>query len=118
MSNELGRGNAKATKFSIKVILTISACLGVICWILCLIFGRQISYLFTTNEEIAEEVSKLSVLLSFSLLLNSVQPVLSGKCFFFENLEKKKTIMITKGAIDFKVLQLKSYSCCGKKMYL
>ncbi|KAL9423076.1 hypothetical protein AB3S75_035213 [Citrus x aurantiifolia] len=78
VSNELGRGNAKATKFSIKVILTISACLGVICWILCLIFGRQISYLFTTSEEIAEEVSKLSVLLSFSLLLNSVQPVLSG----------------------------------------
>ncbi|ESR50524.1 hypothetical protein CICLE_v10031503mg [Citrus x clementina] len=78
VSNELGRGNAKATKFSIKVILTISACLGVICWILCLIFDRQISYLFTTSEEIAEEVSKLSVLLSFSLLLNSVQPVLSG----------------------------------------
>ncbi|KAH9706518.1 protein DETOXIFICATION 25 [Citrus sinensis] len=32
VSNELGRGNAKATKFSIKVILTISACLGVI-WV-------------------------------------------------------------------------------------
>lgn len=78
VSNELGRGNAKATKFSIKVIVTISASLGVICWFLCLIFGRQISYFFTTSEEIAEEVSKLSVLLSFSLLLNSVQPVLSG----------------------------------------
>ncbi|KAH9771031.1 protein DETOXIFICATION 25 [Citrus sinensis] len=32
VSNELGRGNAKATKFSIKVILSISACLGVI-WV-------------------------------------------------------------------------------------
>ena len=105
VSNELGRGNAKATKFSIKVILTISACLGVICWILCLIFGRQISYLFTTSEEIAEEVSKLSVLLSFSVLLNSVQPVLSGKCYFFENLEKKNNnALITKSAFDIKVL--------------
>ncbi|KAK9289384.1 hypothetical protein L1049_007539 [Liquidambar formosana] len=78
VSNELGRGDAKAVKFSIKVALATSTSIGVFFWILCLAFGNKIAYLFTSNEEIAEEVSSLSVLLAFSVLLNSVQPVLSG----------------------------------------
>ncbi|KAJ8771639.1 hypothetical protein K2173_026816 [Erythroxylum novogranatense] len=78
VSNELGRGDAKATKFSIKVILAISICIGVFFFIMCLIFGRQIASLFTDSEEIAELVSDLSVLLAFSILFNSIQPVLSG----------------------------------------
>jgi MATE family multidrug resistance protein len=81
VSNELGRGNAEAAKFSVKVVLSASVCIGVIFWAICLAFGKQISYIFTSNEEIAEEVSSLSTLLAFSILLNSVQPVLSGKCF-------------------------------------
>lgn len=79
VSNELGRGNAKAAKFAIKVILSTSIAIGVIFWILCLVFGRKISYLFTDDEEIADAVSDLSVLLAFSILLNSIYPVLSGK---------------------------------------
>ncbi|XP_057948435.1 protein DETOXIFICATION 24 isoform X1 [Malania oleifera] len=78
VSNELGRGNAYAAKFSIKVILSTSVCLGVIFWILCLAFRHEISHLFTSNEEIAKYVSSLSVLLAFSMLLNSVQPILTG----------------------------------------
>ncbi|XP_059434555.1 protein DETOXIFICATION 24-like [Corylus avellana] len=78
VSNELGRGNAKAAKFSIKVVLGASVCIGVIFFALCLAFGKQISYLFTSDEAIREEVSSLSTLLAFSILLNSVQPVLSG----------------------------------------
>lgn len=80
VSNELGRGDAKAAKFSIKVILSTSIGIGVFFWVLCLVFGRQIAYIFTSEEEVAEEVSSLSVLLAFSILLNSVQPVLSGNC--------------------------------------
>ena len=82
VSNELGRGNAKAAKFAIKYILSTSICIGLVFWILCLVFGHDIGYLFTSNEEVAETVSSLSVLLAFSILLNSVQPVLSGKYFF------------------------------------
>ncbi|XP_059434566.1 protein DETOXIFICATION 24-like [Corylus avellana] len=78
VSNELGKGNAKAAKFSIKVVLGISICIGVIFFVVCLAFGKQISYIFTSDEEIAEEVSSLSTLLAFSILLNSVQPVLLG----------------------------------------
>ncbi|KAL3755042.1 hypothetical protein ACJRO7_002163 [Eucalyptus globulus] len=78
VSNELGRGNVKAAVFAIKVILGTSFSIGVVFWALCLVFGRQIAYIFTSEEDIAEEVSSLSVLLAFSILLNSVQPVLSG----------------------------------------
>ncbi|XP_062174256.1 protein DETOXIFICATION 24-like [Alnus glutinosa] len=78
VSNELGRGNSEAAKFAIKVILGTSIGIGVIFFVLCLAFGKQISYIFTSNEEIAESVSNLSTLLAFSILLNSVQPVLSG----------------------------------------
>ncbi|KAJ6763203.1 PROTEIN DETOXIFICATION [Salix purpurea] len=78
ISNELGSGNAKAAKFSIMVALGTSIIIGVIFWILCLVFSREISYLFTSSEEVAESVSSLHVLLAFSMLLNSVYPVLSG----------------------------------------
>ncbi|KAI6696988.1 hypothetical protein NL676_017107 [Syzygium grande] len=78
VSNELGQGNAKAAVFAIKVILGTSISIGVVFWILCLVFGQQIAYIFTSEEDIAEAVSSLSVLLAFSILLNSVQPVLSG----------------------------------------
>ena len=79
ISNELGRGNAKAAKFSIKVVLSTSIFIGVFFWILCLVFGHDIAYLFTSDEEVVEMVSSLSVLLAFSILLNSVQSVLTGK---------------------------------------
>ncbi|KAI5567112.1 hypothetical protein POPTR_013G069250v4 [Populus trichocarpa] len=78
VSNELGKGNAKAARFSIKVALLTSVIIGIILWILCLVFSNEIAYLFTSNEEIAESVSRLHVLLAFSVLLNSIYPVLSG----------------------------------------
>jgi MATE family multidrug resistance protein len=82
VSNELGEGDAEAAKFGVKVVTSISVCLGVVFWILCLVFGRKIGYLFTSDEEVAEAVSDLSILLSLSVLLNSVQPVLSGMHVF------------------------------------
>ncbi|KAH7855307.1 hypothetical protein Vadar_023533 [Vaccinium darrowii] len=78
VANELGRGDAKAVKFSIKVIMSTSVVLGLVFFILCLIFGQNIGYLFTSNEEVAEAVANLSVLLAFTMLLSSIQPVLSG----------------------------------------
>ncbi|KAA3473052.1 Protein TRANSPARENT TESTA 12-like protein [Gossypium australe] len=78
VSNELGRGNAKAVKFAIKTILGTSTSIGIVLWILCMVFRNQISYLFSSDEEVAETVSSLSIFFAFAILLNSVQPVLSG----------------------------------------
>ncbi|KAJ4830586.1 hypothetical protein Tsubulata_004754 [Turnera subulata] len=79
VGNELGAGNTKAALFSMKVTLTTSIAIGVFFWILCLVVGHNIAYLFTTEEEVVNVVSTLYVLLAFSVLLNSVQPILTGK---------------------------------------
>ncbi|MFS7984615.1 putative multi antimicrobial extrusion protein [Helianthus anomalus] len=67
VANELGRGNAKAAKFSIKVFLGTSIAVGLFFFVLCLIFGRKLAYAFTTDERVADTVSDLSLLLSFSI---------------------------------------------------
>ncbi|KAL2933977.1 Protein DETOXIFICATION 24, partial [Bienertia sinuspersici] len=77
--NELGRGNGMAAKFSVQVMLYTSLIIGIFFWILCLAFGHQIPHLFTSSEEVAKAMSDLSVPLAFSVLLNSIGPVLSGK---------------------------------------
>ncbi|KAK4479191.1 hypothetical protein RD792_014702, partial [Penstemon davidsonii] len=78
VSNELGRGDAKAVKFSIKVLISTSVVIGLIFWTLCLVFGSEIGYLFSNEDEVALAVSDLSILLSFTILLNSVYPIFSG----------------------------------------
>ncbi|KAJ4847709.1 hypothetical protein Tsubulata_004445 [Turnera subulata] len=78
VSNELGRGDARAAKFSIKVIFSLSMCLGIFFFVICLVFGRQIASLFTDEVSVIEAVSSLSYLLAFSVLLNSLQAVLTG----------------------------------------
>lgn len=78
MSNELGRGSAKKAKFSVKVIVSISFSIGFVLFLLFLFLRERLAYIFTNDEEVAAMVSKLSPLLAFSILLNGVQPVLSG----------------------------------------
>ncbi|KAK4481813.1 hypothetical protein RD792_012724 [Penstemon davidsonii] len=78
VANELGRGDAKAVKFSIKVLMSTSVSIGLFFWILCLVFGSKIGYLFTSEEEVVQSVSDLSLLLAFTVLLGSIFPVLSG----------------------------------------
>uniref|UniRef100_A0A5B6YRB7 Protein DETOXIFICATION n=1 Tax=Davidia involucrata TaxID=16924 RepID=A0A5B6YRB7_DAVIN len=78
VANELGRGDAKAVKFAIKVVLSTSVIIGLFFFIMCLVFGDKIGYLFTTDEEVADTVSSLSVPLAFTMFLNSIQPVLTG----------------------------------------
>ncbi|XP_043687899.1 protein DETOXIFICATION 20-like isoform X3 [Telopea speciosissima] len=78
VANELGSGNAEAAKFAIKVNLSTSLSLGVLFSVLFLVFRHVLSYAFTSSTEVARAVSSLSILLSLSVLLNSVQPVLSG----------------------------------------
>ncbi|EHA8592513.1 putative protein DETOXIFICATION 21 [Cocos nucifera] len=43
-----------------------------------LVFRGSLAYIFTDSEAVARAVEDLSLLLAFSILLNSVQPVLSG----------------------------------------
>ncbi|XP_028091235.1 protein DETOXIFICATION 27-like isoform X2 [Camellia sinensis] len=78
VANELGAGNAKGAKFATIVAVMTSLAIGLFFWLLILIFHNEIALIFTSSKPILEAVDKLSMLLAFTLLLNSVQPVLSG----------------------------------------
>ena len=79
VSHELGRGSSQAAKFSIGMTVITSFAIGFIFFIFFLFFRGRLAYIFTDSHDIAEAVADLSPLLACSLLLNSVQPVLSGK---------------------------------------
>ncbi|MED6227564.1 Protein DETOXIFICATION 27, partial [Stylosanthes scabra] len=55
-----------------------SIVIGLFFWMLILIFHDKIGYIFSTSKPVLDEVNNLSLLLAFTILLNSVQPVLSG----------------------------------------
>ncbi|KAK7290706.1 hypothetical protein RIF29_05309 [Crotalaria pallida] len=78
VANELGKGSAKAAKFSIVVTVLTSLAIGFLLFLFFLFFRERLAYIFTTNKDVAAAVGDLSPLLSVSILLNSVQPVLSG----------------------------------------
>ncbi|KAI8562643.1 hypothetical protein RHMOL_Rhmol03G0050500 [Rhododendron molle] len=78
VSNELGRGDSKAAKFSIVNTVLTSLAIGFVLFIFFLFFRGHLAYLFTESSEVAAAVADLSPLLACSILLNSVQPVLSG----------------------------------------
>ncbi|KNA21050.1 hypothetical protein SOVF_046800 [Spinacia oleracea] len=78
VSNELGAGSGKGAKFATTVAVLTSVAIGLFFWLLVLIFHEKIAFIFSTSPPVIEEVKKLSVLLAFTILLNSVQPVLSG----------------------------------------
>lgn len=78
VSNELGKGDPKAAKFSIVNIVVTSLVIGLVLFVFFLFFRGRLAYIFTTESDVAAEVANLSPLLAFSILLNSIQPVLSG----------------------------------------
>ncbi|GLT33701.1 hypothetical protein SLA2020_082650 [Shorea laevis] len=78
VANELGAGNGRGAKFATKVSVLTSVVIGIFFWLLILLFHDQLALIFTTSKPVLEAVSKLSILLAFTVLLNSVQPILSG----------------------------------------
>ncbi|KAJ3681015.1 hypothetical protein LUZ60_015504 [Juncus effusus] len=78
VANELGAGSARKAKFSIINVVVQSTLIGIILFVVFLVFRGSLAYIFTEDVAVAKAVSHLSPLLAFSILLNSVQPVLSG----------------------------------------
>ncbi|KAG6639986.1 hypothetical protein I3843_10G131600 [Carya illinoinensis] len=78
VSNELGRGDSKAAKFSIMNTVLTSFVIGFALFLVFLFVRGRIAYIFTDSQEVVEAVASLSPLLAVSILLNSIQPVLSG----------------------------------------
>jgi len=78
VSNELGAGNPKSAYFSVWVVTALSALISIIISIVILCLRNYISYLFTEGEVVSNAVADLCPLLAVTLILNGIQPVLSG----------------------------------------
>ncbi|KAK6115407.1 hypothetical protein DH2020_007676 [Rehmannia glutinosa] len=78
VSNELGAGNARAAKFSVLVVSITTVLIGVVCMAAVLATKDIFPYLFTNSDAVAKETTRLSILLALTVLLNGLQPVLSG----------------------------------------
>lgn len=78
VSNELGAGNFTAAKFAVLVVSITSVSIGVVAMIVVLTTRDYFPYLFTSSVAVAKETTKLASLLAVTVLLNSLQPVLSG----------------------------------------
>lgn len=78
VANELGRGSASAARFSIWVTVLTSLSIGFVLFLFFLFVRGRLAYIFTESDAVAKAVDHLSPLLAISILLNSVQPVLSG----------------------------------------
>ncbi|KAK7853398.1 protein detoxification 27, partial [Quercus suber] len=78
VSNELGAGNGKGAKFATLVSVVTSIVIGLFFWLLIMFFHNEVALIFSSSKPVLEEVNKLSILLALTILLNSVQPVLSG----------------------------------------
>ncbi|KAJ4970000.1 hypothetical protein NE237_003099 [Protea cynaroides] len=78
VGNELGAGHPKSAAFSVVVVNLISLVITLILAAVVLALRDVISYAFTGGEAVAQAVSELSPLLAITIVLNGVQPILSG----------------------------------------
>lgn len=78
VSNELGAGNPKAAKFSISVNVLTSAVIGLIFSATILATRKEFPRLFTNEQHVIKETSKLGYILAAIIFLNGIQPVLLG----------------------------------------
>ncbi|KAI3991845.1 hypothetical protein MKX01_012790 [Papaver californicum] len=78
VANELGAGNGKGAKFASIVSVTTSLVIGLLLSSSITIFHEKIAVIFTLSKAVLRAVDNLAVLLGTTILLNSIQPVLSG----------------------------------------
>ncbi|WVZ55600.1 hypothetical protein U9M48_006240, partial [Paspalum notatum var. saurae] len=78
VANELGAGNGKGARFAMFVSTTTSFLISLSISILTLIFHDKLAMIYTSSEAVIDAVDDISILLAITILLNGVQPVLSG----------------------------------------
>ncbi|KAL0362433.1 UNVERIFIED_CONTAM: protein DETOXIFICATION 40 [Sesamum calycinum] len=78
VSNELGAKHPKSAAFSVVLSTGTSFIISVIFAFITLVLRHQLSYAFTSGEVVSDAVADLTPLLAASIILNGIQPVLSG----------------------------------------
>ncbi|CAL4967707.1 unnamed protein product [Urochloa decumbens] len=78
VSNELGSGRPRAAKHAVASVIAQSLALGLVAMALVLAYRNSFAALFTGDREMRAAVGKVAHLLAATMVLNSVQPVISG----------------------------------------
>ncbi|KAF7815681.1 protein DETOXIFICATION 41-like [Senna tora] len=78
IGNELGAGHPRLARFAVIVVNSTSLVISIFLCAIILIFRVGLSKLFTSDATLIHAVSNLFPLLAISVLLNGIQPVLSG----------------------------------------
>ncbi|KDP33024.1 hypothetical protein JCGZ_13055 [Jatropha curcas] len=78
VSNELGSGNPLAARAVVGVVLSISLTEAVIVSIILFCMRCVFGYAYSNDKEVVEYVKKVTPLLSLSIVMDSLQAVLSG----------------------------------------
>jgi len=78
VSNELGAAHPRTAKFSVVVVVIFSFLTGLLLALVLIIFRQQYPALFSNSTEVKKLVYDLTPLLAACIIINNVQPALSG----------------------------------------
>ncbi|KAK4485745.1 hypothetical protein RD792_008391 [Penstemon davidsonii] len=78
ISNELGASHPRTAKFSVLVVVISAFLIGLIMSIVLLVFKNDYPSLFSNSSSVKQLVYQLTPLLAFCIVVNNVQPALSG----------------------------------------
>ncbi|KAK9117279.1 hypothetical protein Sjap_016226 [Stephania japonica] len=78
VSNELGAGHPRTAKFALIVVVINSFLIGLLLALILITFRQEYPTAFTSSEVVRKLITNLTPLLTFSIIINSVQPVLTG----------------------------------------
>lgn len=79
VSNELGAGRPRATMYAVIVVIATSLAIGLLSMAGILALRDYFPVIFTSDKDLQRAVSNIAGLLGVTMVLNSVQPVISGK---------------------------------------
>ncbi|TVU27675.1 hypothetical protein EJB05_19171, partial [Eragrostis curvula] len=78
VSNELGSGRPRATMYAVIVVLAQSLAFGLVAMVLILATREEFPVIFTGDRHLQKAVANIAYLLAVTMVLNSIQPVISG----------------------------------------
>ncbi|KAK9934569.1 hypothetical protein M0R45_021706 [Rubus argutus] len=78
VSNELGGGHPRTAKFSLVVAVITSVFIGVLLSLILILSRDKYPSLFSSDSEVQALVEQLTPLLATCIVINNIQPVLSG----------------------------------------
>ncbi|KAK8529402.1 hypothetical protein V6N13_102322 [Hibiscus sabdariffa] len=78
VSNELGAGHPRTAKFSVVVATASSFMIGIVTSVVLIVFRNDYPNLFSNDPRVQHLVTELNPLLVLCIVVNTIQPVLSG----------------------------------------